>query len=113
MAQNKCITPVEGVTSALLDSAQRFRTIFERANAGIAFADCCGNILDFNNAFAQLLEYERDELLGLNFARYTHPDDVAVEVALFNEIIANKRDGYRMEKGMSHAPAESSGLIFR
>ena len=98
MAQNKCITPVEGVTSALLDSAQRFRTIFERANAGIAFADCCGNILDFNNAFAQLLEYERDELLGLNFARYTHPDDVAVEVALFNENIANKRDGYRMEK---------------
>jgi len=82
MAQNKCITPVEGVTSALLDSAQRFRTIFERANAGIAFADCCGNILDFNNAFAQLLEYEHDELLGLNFARYTHPDDVAVEVAL-------------------------------
>ncbi len=98
MPQNTRITPVEGVTSALLDSAQRFRTIFERANSGIAFADCCGNMLDFNTAFAQLLEYERTELLGLNIAQYTHPDDVATEVAFFNEIIANKREGYRMEK---------------
>lgn len=92
------MTDNQNSIQALVASEQRFRTIFERANAGIAFADCNGNMLDFNTAFARLLEYERDELLGLNIAKYTHPDDVAAEFVFFNDIIAGKRDDYRMEK---------------
>ncbi len=76
----------------------RFRSIFERTNSGIAFADAQGLTLQFNNAFARLLEYPPDELTGLNFAIFTHPDDVAAEMALYNDILANRRNDYRIEK---------------
>ena len=85
-------------TLALESEEARFRSIFERTNTGIAFAGANGALVDFNTAFAAMLGCERAELLGVSIGKFTYAGDVAAEMALFNEIIDNKRNDYRIEK---------------
>lgn len=85
-------------TKSLKESESRFKSIFERANVGIVFADAQCNLLLFNSFFSQLLGYSEHELLRLSFEQFTHPDDFAKEMILFNELLAEKRQDYRMEK---------------
>jgi diguanylate cyclase (GGDEF)-like protein/PAS domain S-box-containing protein len=84
--------------SALRESEARFRSIFEWANAGIAFTDAAGNVEMANESLSRLLGYSSDELLGMNFGPLTHPDDLAQEMVFFDEILAGKRNEYHLEK---------------
>ncbi|MGZ8242975.1 PAS domain S-box protein [Methylomagnum sp.] len=92
------ITLQKVVERAMQGSEARFRSIFERANTGIAFTDAEGFLLQFNDSFAQLVGYSPEALRGMNFARLSHPGDLAVETEYLNEILAGGRDDYRMEK---------------
>ncbi|NEX20238.1 PAS domain S-box protein [Thiorhodococcus mannitoliphagus] len=84
--------------SALKNSEARFRSIFERANAGIAFGDPVGNLIVCNASFRALMGYSEDELKGMNFADFTDPEDIEQEQVFFNDIVAGTRSDYRMEK---------------
>ncbi|GAB0057070.1 Sensor histidine kinase RcsC [Candidatus Magnetaquicoccaceae bacterium FCR-1] len=86
------------IEQARRNSEMRFRSIFEQANAGIAFADAHGNLLHFNDSFQQLLGYPESELTGVNFACFTHKDDAQVENGFVQEILNGERDNYRLEK---------------
>ncbi len=80
-------------------SEARFRSIFERSNTGIVFADASGMLIDFNPAFVQMMRgYSAGELHELNLAQLSHPDDLAREHGYFREILAGTRDDYRIEK---------------
>ncbi|MBV8036666.1 MAG: response regulator [Pelomonas sp.] len=59
---------VEQRTRALLDSEQRFRGIFERAQVGIALCDAQGGILDVNQALTAMLCREAGALRGTKLA---------------------------------------------
>ena len=83
---------------ALRESEARFRTMFEQAGGGIAFADRDGALVMANDAFRRLLEYPPEALRGMNFAQFTHPEDLPQELLAYNEILAGQRDGYRLEK---------------
>ncbi|MBF0212685.1 MAG: response regulator [Magnetococcales bacterium] len=106
---------VQEITTQVLNeqarrnSELRFRSIFERANAGIAFADEFGNLLQFNDCFARLLGYEPEALIGVNFSRFTHPDDAAAELIFFQEILRKERNDYRMEK---RYVTKSGGMVW-
>ena len=54
--------------------------------------------LEVNGRLCEILGYEREELLARTWTEMTHPDDVAANVSLFEELLASKRDGYQMEK---------------
>lgn len=84
--------------TALRESEIRFRSIFEEALNGIAFATLDGTLEEANDSLAQLLGYSRDELQGLDIARFTHPDDLAAETAFLAEMRSGQRDFYRMDK---------------
>jgi PAS domain S-box-containing protein len=94
----KRLRDLESTEAVLRESEARFRSIFERANTGIAFADLHGNLLQFNDSFTRFLDYQPDELVGLNFAEITHPEDRETELGLYTEIMAAKRNEYRIEK---------------
>lgn len=89
---------LEDAGTALQEKETRFRSIFERANTGIAFADLHGNLLQFNESFARFLNYPPEELINNNFADITHPDDRETEIGLYQEIMSGKRNEYRIEK---------------
>ncbi len=83
---------------ALTQSEERFRTIFEGAAIGIRLSTLEGRTLDSNPAWQRMLGYSAEELWGMHFSEYTHPEDIAVDAELFGEMIAGKRDRYELEK---------------
>ncbi|WP_428961432.1 putative bifunctional diguanylate cyclase/phosphodiesterase [Micromonospora fluostatini] len=86
------------VERALRDSEARFRAVFVGAAIGIGIADVHGQIVDVNQAFADMLGYTIEELRQINVAELTHPDDAAGMWELYQELIEGHRDTARVEK---------------
>jgi len=91
------ITQVLDVT-AQRQSEERFRRLFDSSPHGMNITDRDGRLLAANDALAQMLGSEPAALLGRTFVELTHPDDVALDVELFGELIAGTRPSYGMEK---------------
>jgi PAS domain S-box-containing protein len=70
------ITQRKEAEEDLLRSEQRFRAAFEQAAVGIAHVDVDGSLLRVNERLCEIVDYEREELLGLTFRDITHPDDL-------------------------------------
>jgi PAS domain S-box-containing protein len=92
------ITQRKWAESALTESEQRFRAIFERAALGIAVAGPDGRPVAVNPALARMLGRTETELCGMPFEAFTHPDDVAQDRALFEELKAGERASYQITK---------------
>lgn len=82
----------------LRESEERFRAIFERAGIGIALVDPDGRSVASNRMLQQMLDYTADQLRGMSFTEFTHPDDIAIDRKLYDELLAGDRDSYRIEK---------------
>jgi PAS domain S-box-containing protein len=83
---------------ALQASELQFRAIFEHSSVGIGLTDLTGKQIDSNPALCHMLGYTREELSKMHFSDYTHPDDVAADVELFQALVKGERDRYEMEK---------------
>lgn len=77
---------------------QRFRITFESAAIGIACVDMNGRPIETNEALRKMLGYSGEELRAMVFTQFTHPEDIALDRFLFNELVQGKRDYYRIEK---------------
>ncbi len=95
---NRLLTTVAQRQEALRASEAGYRSIFENANTGIALTDQHGQITSFNEAFRVMLGYDAHALGRMNFADITHPDDLAAERVLLDELLADQRAHYRMIK---------------
>lgn len=83
---------------SLRESEQRFRAIFATAATGIAFSDPNGDIIEANEAFAQLVGYVPEDLVGRNFIEITHPTDREASAQLHQDLIHSHEDHRRLEK---------------
>ncbi len=92
------VTQRHDAEEALGESEARFRTIYEHAPMGVVMVDPDGRALARNPAAKRLLGIPQGEPCDLAFYDFTHPDDLAVEMPLFKELVAGKRDEYRVEK---------------
>ncbi|WP_406657348.1 ATP-binding protein [Methanolobus sp. ZRKC2] len=63
---------------SLMQSENKFRTIFENANDGISIVDTDSHFLGVNNQFCNLLGYRKDELLQMTM-RDMEPPEYAVK----------------------------------
>ncbi|WP_052959059.1 PAS domain S-box protein [Methanoculleus sediminis] len=83
---------------ALRQSEERFHGIFDWAGVGISIVDMNGRILEANPRLREILGYTAEELSNLTFAAVTHPDDMYVDLDLFEDMLAGARDSYVIEK---------------
>lgn len=83
---------------ALRKSEARFRAVFEQAGVGIAVANAAGRIVENNAVLQAMLGYTKDELRSLTFKDFTHADDIAADLELFQELLSGKRQYYKLEK---------------
>ena len=83
---------------ALRESEERFRTMFEASPLGITVLGSDGRVVRCNEAFCRLVGYAEAELRTLHFGEYTHPDDLAGNIVLWQELLDGKRDGFQFEK---------------
>src|SRR5512139_2518108 len=79
-----------------------FRSAFEYAAIGMILSDTEGRCLAANRAFCQMVGYTEDELLNLEFARLTHPDDLAENLQLGRQLISGEINSFKFEKRYVH-----------
>jgi PAS domain S-box-containing protein len=64
----------EFLERALLDSEERYRTLYESAPLGYHSLDERGNFVEVNDAWTQSLGYQREDVIGMNFTGFLAKD---------------------------------------
>jgi PAS domain S-box-containing protein len=88
---------------ALADSEELFRSAFSGAPIGIALSDYDGRLLRVNPALAELLGRSVSELLRMNVADITHPDDHRNDALNLAEVRTGLVSQHRVVKRYVHA----------
>lgn len=83
---------------ALCDSERRFRYTFEQAAVGMTLSDLNTRWLRINQRFCDMVGYSESELLALTFLDITHPDNIASDRAMRQQLIDNEMPFYQTEK---------------
>ena len=92
------ITERKRTEEALRVNEARFRSYFELGLIGMAITSPEQHILEVNDELCRILGYERRELSSTTWAKLTHPEDLAADIAQFNRVLAGEIDGYSLEK---------------
>lgn len=92
------ITDRKRFENTLRESEQKFRVITEYAISGIALANSDGFLQYVNDAFVDIVKYSKEELIGMHFKDFSHPDNIETEIGYLKDIIEGKREYYRIEK---------------
>jgi PAS domain S-box-containing protein len=94
----KVEAPRREAEQALRRSDVPFRRYFDLGLVGMAITSPTKGIIEVNDELCRILGYERSELLQKSWSEMTHPEDLPVDVAQFNRVLAGKIDGYSLEK---------------
>jgi PAS domain S-box-containing protein len=92
------ITERKQAAERLRASEERFRRYFELGLIGMAISSPTKGLVEVNDELCRIFGYTRDELLHMTWAELTHPDDLASNVAPFNQVMAGEIDGYVLDK---------------
>jgi diguanylate cyclase (GGDEF)-like protein/PAS domain S-box-containing protein len=75
-----------------------FDEVFRSAPAGMVVGDERGRLVAVNRAFCAIVGRREDELVGQDFRRLTHPDDLAQDEQGWGELASGERTEYVTEK---------------
>ena len=91
------ISRVKDVESALRQSEEKFRFIFEQAGIGIVLLDAVGGLLDANLSLTTILGYSAEELAQRTFGALLHPDDAAAGSENFRKLVSGETAAFCMD----------------
>lgn len=83
--------------------AGRLEEIVQLAPIGIGVVDLEGRTVLSNDALCTMLGYSAEELAGMHYEEYSHPDDNAENQRLLDEMLAGHRERFEMDKRFFHA----------
>lgn len=83
---------------ALLESEEKYRSIFEQAPVGIAHMNVDGRLGKVNQRFCDIVGYSAEELKHLTYLDITHPDDLEESLALVRQVNERQVDSSSREK---------------
>ena len=92
------ITERKQAEEKLRESEERFRGMFTDTATGMAISTPHGRFLKANAAYCQMLGYTEAELQERDFPSITHPDDLALNLELRDQVLAGVRESFVMEK---------------
>jgi PAS domain S-box-containing protein len=101
------VTDLNTAELARRESEERLAATYQAANVGIAEADESGRLLRVNDTLCRVLGYRREELLGMSFLAYTHPEDRQDDHSLYQQQIRGEIDSYSLRK----RAAKSDGTL--
>nr|WP_232826134.1 PAS domain S-box protein [Cyanothece sp. BG0011] len=92
------VTEWKKIEAALRKSEEKFRLLFDKSPTAMGLANMEGKLINVNQALCQLVGYTPEELLTKGCADITHPDDLAREKQLFNQLLSGEINSFRLEK---------------
>ncbi|REA62864.1 hypothetical protein DSL64_08050 [Dyadobacter luteus] len=84
-------------TTELRVSEQQLRAIVEKTTTGFARAGLDGVLTFVNQRYCQMLGYSAEEIVGKNMQDFTHPEDQARNLELFQRL-AKTGESFELEK---------------
>jgi len=82
----------------LRESEEKFRKIFEESPFGMAMTGKDLVIIRANSAFCKMMGYAEEDLLGMTFKSFTHPDYIERDEIEVLRLIADEIPIYHIEK---------------
>jgi PAS domain S-box-containing protein len=82
----------------LRESEEKFRKIFEDSPVGMAMTGKDMSIIRANNSLCRIIGYSEEELSGMTFRNFTHPDHIGPDEVGILLLVARKIPVYRTEK---------------
>jgi PAS domain S-box-containing protein len=92
------ITELRRAEIAMERSEARLQSMLEMSGAGIILTDTRAKILFVNAAFAQLLGYTRDELIGTSIRTLSPPEEIEALYRMVTDMRAGQLTGASLEK---------------
>ena len=89
---------LEASAMRLRESEESFRAIFEDAGIGISVLNRDTKLLQANPTMQEMFGYSATEMLNMEMAACTYPDDMLIDLDLFQEVFAGHLDRYQVEK---------------
>jgi len=96
------VTEREAAALALRESMDLYRTTVDEAPVGMAHSALDGHWLQVNPRLCQMMGYSAEELLARRFQDITHPDDVAGDLALEEQLLLRLAPTLTREKRYLH-----------
>lgn len=106
-ASRRAHAMVDARTAELTASEERFRQAFDFAGIGMALVGLDGQFTRVNPACCAIVGYPAGRLLQKKFQEITHPDDLAADLQLYEELLAGHRRSYQLEKRYLHRDGHS------
>ena len=80
------ITEQWQMEETLRQSEERYRTILENIEDGYHEVDLKGNFTFFNESFRKIMGYTKEELLGMNYKRYSDQENIQKVLKAYNQV---------------------------
>jgi PAS domain S-box-containing protein len=84
--------------ASLRESRENFQSYFHMSTVGMCVTSPDMKWIETNGHLRQMLGYTSEELDQLSWRALTHPEDVDLDLVLFNQVLSNQKDSYRVEK---------------
>ncbi|MCX5997861.1 MAG: PAS domain S-box protein [Chloroflexi bacterium] len=97
LSSGEDITEREQAVKALQASEEKYRSLVEEADAGIASIDLDGKLMLVNNSVCRWVGATRPDLLGRPFADFLHPEDLPGMTALFLNALGGDSTDHAIE----------------
>ena len=85
------ITKHKKAEEALRISEEKYRTILEEIEEGYFEIDLLGNFTFFNDSISKILGYSKDELMGMNYQKFTDEKNSEKVYKIFNKGYSSKK----------------------
>ena len=92
------VTEHKRAEEALRASELRLQRFVADAPVGLCILDQNWRAISANHALCELTGYDEHEIVGSTYALYTHPEDLAANIALTDEFFRGDRSEYTYEK---------------
>ena len=80
------------------ENGERLLSLFNQAPVGAAVVSLAYRFIRVNDALCRITGYSAEELLERGFPDITHPDDLAPNIKLAEQLMAGEIDRYSMDK---------------
>ena len=93
------VTESKKAVKTLKESEERYRTLLENVEDGYYEVDLNGNYIFCNEAYAKILGYGPQELIGLNFRGFTRPETAEKVYQIFHSIFDIRSADQKLGRG--------------